>query len=225
MTQPASEVDVRPAVAEALKAGRPVVAMVSSPLAHTLPWPANLEAYRQAGAAIQQEGGMLAVVAVWGGRLTVGLNAGEIEVLAKAPACCASRRDLAKAVVEGLTAATTVSASMYVAWWCGHSRSRAAPLAARSAGNGGEHVWDISADLVEDPTRPSRSSMPEHAAFTIFPTRRRFLRPFAFPSLAMEPICFRPSTCEPATCRSRPRTRRPRWRPCYVPIGAWMAPV
>jgi pseudouridine-5'-phosphate glycosidase len=139
-------------VADALQAGRPVAAMVSAPIAHTLPWPANLETYRLADAAAQQEGATLAVVGVWRGRLTVGLDAAEVEALAKgASALRASRRDLAKAVVGGLTAATSVSASIYLAWRAGIRVLVTSAIggAARTADQGDEHVWDISADLVE----------------------------------------------------------------------------
>src|SRR3984957_8501995 len=108
--------DVRPHVADALQANRPVIALVSAPIAHPLPWPTNREAYRHTEAAARQEGATLAVIGVWQGRLTVGLDASEVEALAKgASAFRASRRDLAKAVVGGRTAATTVSASMYIA--------------------------------------------------------------------------------------------------------------
>src|SRR5260370_8301780 len=81
--QSAPVLDVRPEVAAALQADRPVIAMVSGPIAHTLPWPANLDTVRQAEAAARAEGATLAVVAVWKGRLTVGLEPSELEPLAK----------------------------------------------------------------------------------------------------------------------------------------------
>ena len=144
--------DIRPDVAAALQARRPVVALVSSPIAHTLPWPANLETYRLADAAAGQEGAIVAVVAVWKGRLTVGLEAGEVEALATgASVLRASRRDLATAVARGSTAATTVSASMYVAWRAGIRlvvTSAIGGVARRSTADD-EHAWDVSADLVE----------------------------------------------------------------------------
>src|ERR1022692_3101010 len=113
--------DVRPDVTAALQAGRPVVALVSAPIAQTLPWPVNLETYRLMQAAVQREGGTLAMIAVWKGRLTVGLEVSEVETLTQhgVNVLRASRRDLAAAVVGGSTAATTVSASMYIAWRAG----------------------------------------------------------------------------------------------------------
>jgi pseudouridylate synthase len=144
--------DIRANVAAALQSKRPVVAMVTGPIAHTLPWPANLDTVKQADAAVRQEGGTLAVVGVWRGTPTVGLDMSEVEWLARGgSAMRASRRDLVTAVVGGLTAATTVSASMYLAWRAGIRLLATAAIggAARQSANGGPHLWDISADLVE----------------------------------------------------------------------------
>jgi pseudouridine-5'-phosphate glycosidase len=126
--------------------------MVSGPIAHTLPWPANVEAVRLTEAAVREEGGTLAMVAIWRGRPTVGLEADEIEALARgASAHRASRRDLAAAVSRGLTAATTVSASMYLAWRAGIRLLATGAIggASRESPTGNGHAWDISADLVE----------------------------------------------------------------------------
>jgi pseudouridylate synthase len=144
--------DIRPETAAALKAGLPVVALTSGPIAHTLPWPSNLETVRLAEAAVKQEGGILAVVAVWRGRLTVGLDASEVEALAKGGSSLrATRRDLAMAVAGGRSAATTVSASMYLAWRAGIRLLATGAIggAARDSVHANGHVWDISADLVE----------------------------------------------------------------------------
>jgi pseudouridine-5'-phosphate glycosidase len=145
-------IDIRPEVAAALEAGRPVVALASSPLTHSLPWPMNLETVRQAEDAARHEGATLAIVAVWRGRPTVGLDASEAEALARAGnALRATRRDLAKAVVGGKNAGTTVSASMYLAWRAGIRLLATGAIggAAREPASGEGHVWDISADLVE----------------------------------------------------------------------------
>jgi pseudouridine-5'-phosphate glycosidase len=140
--------DVRPEVAAALQARRPVVALGSAALAHSLPWPDNLETVRLAQAAAQEQGATLAVVAVWRGRLTVGLSAGEVEALAHgASSLRASRRDLATTVVRGTTAATTVAASMYIASQAGVRLLSAGAIG--GAARGEDNAWDVSADLVE----------------------------------------------------------------------------
>ena len=149
---PSPPLDIRPEVAAALQAGEPVVAMESASIGHSIPWPANLETVRQADAAVRQERAILAVVAVWRGRLTVGLAANEVEALARgASTLRASRRNLAGAVVRGMTAATTVAASLYLANRAGIRllASGAIGGAAREARRDDEHAGGTSADLVE----------------------------------------------------------------------------
>src|SRR5437773_7479954 len=111
-----ASLDVRPEVAEALQAGRPVVALESTLIAHGLPWPLNLETARAAEAAVRAEGAVPATIAVWHGRPAVGLQDAELEYLARTPGVRkASRRDLAAAVVQGACAATTVAATLALA--------------------------------------------------------------------------------------------------------------
>jgi pseudouridine-5'-phosphate glycosidase len=140
--------DVHPEVAEAVRAGRPVVALESTLIAHGLPWPLNLETARAAEETVRREGATPATVAVWCGRPTVGLSDRILEGLARGKDILkASRRDLAFAVAQGRTAATTVAATMYLA-------HRAGIRLFATGGIGGAHPdtgqpWDISADLVE----------------------------------------------------------------------------
>src|SRR6516164_2557913 len=128
-------------VAAALAAGRPVVALESTLIAHGLPWPLNLETAREAEAAVRAGGAVPATVAVWEGRPTVGLDAHQLEALARSAGVLkASRRDLARAVAQGRTAATTVAATMYLA-------HRAGIRVFATGGIGGVHrgeVWDVS---------------------------------------------------------------------------------
>ena len=92
---------MRPEAAEALRAGRPVVALESTLIAHGLPWPMNLETARAAEAAVRTAGAVPATIAVWKGRPTVGLTDAELEELASAKGVRkASRRDLAAAVAR-----------------------------------------------------------------------------------------------------------------------------
>jgi pseudouridine-5'-phosphate glycosidase len=146
-----SHLDIRPAVAAALAANQPVVAMVSAPLSHTLPWPTNLETVRQVDEAVRREGATLAIITVLNGRLTVGLEAGEVEKLSRHPSVhWASRRDLAAGRLKGQTAGTTVSASMAVASKAGiHVLATGALGAARPFSGSETRVWDISSDLFE----------------------------------------------------------------------------
>ncbi len=140
--------DVRPEVAAALRAGRPVVALESTLIAHGLPRPLNLETARRAEAAVRQEGAVPATIAVLRGVPTVGLTDAELQELAGAEGVLkASSRDLAAAVAQKRTAATTVAATMRLA-------DRAGIRVFATGGIGGVHrgaaeTWDVSADLGE----------------------------------------------------------------------------
>jgi pseudouridylate synthase len=135
-------------VRTALTEGRPVVALESTLIAHGLPWPVNLETARAAEQAVRDGGAVPATIAVWKGSPTVGLTPEQIGELAQATDVLkASRRDLATAVSQRRTAATTVAGTMYLA-------HQAGIRAFATGGIGGAHrdpdePFDISADLVE----------------------------------------------------------------------------
>jgi pseudouridine-5'-phosphate glycosidase len=125
-----------------------VVALASAPIAHSIPWPDNLETARMVQGVARKEGATLAIVAVWQGRLTIGLTSDEVEALARgASAIRASRRDLATAVLRGLTASTTVAASISLAHRAGIALLTTGAIG--GAGPSATDSWDVSADLVE----------------------------------------------------------------------------
>src|SRR5262249_19829807 len=140
--------DVRPEVAEALRAGRPVVALESTLIAHGLPWPLNLETARQAEQTVRAEGAVPATVAVLRGQPKVGLGETDLEELAQAKNVLkASRRDLAAAVALGRNAATTVAGTMFLAHLAGIRLFATGGIG--GAHRDAAHLWDISADLTE----------------------------------------------------------------------------
>jgi pseudouridine-5'-phosphate glycosidase len=140
--------DVRPEVAEALRDGAPVVALESTLIAHGLPWPANLETAQAAEVAVRAEGAVPATIAVLGGRPKIGLGGPQIEFLARGENVAkASRRDLAAILTRKGDAATTVSATMFLAHQVGIG-------VFATGGIGGVHrhageTFDISSDLTE----------------------------------------------------------------------------
>jgi pseudouridine-5'-phosphate glycosidase len=144
----ALQLDIRPEVSAALQARRPVVALESTLIAHGLPWPANLETARQAESAVRAEGAVPATVAIWEGRPVIGLDAAQLEQLARQQEVRkASSRDLAAAIVQKAFAATTVAATMVLA-------QRAGLRVFATGGIGGVHPvatpgFDISADVLE----------------------------------------------------------------------------
>jgi pseudouridine-5'-phosphate glycosidase len=141
-------IDLRPHIAEALQAGRPVVALESSLLAQGLPWPQNLETGKAAEEAVRQGGAVPATIAVLLGRPTVGLCDSELRQLCEADDVTkATTRDLAAAYVFKRTAATTVAATIFLA-------HRMGIRVMATGGIGGVHrdhetSGDVSADLLE----------------------------------------------------------------------------
>ena len=141
-------IQLSPEVADARAAGRPVVALESTIIAHGMPWPQNLETAREVEDVIRAEGAVPATIAVIGGRIRVGLTDDELKQLAQAPdAMKLSRRDLPFAIATGRLGATTVAATMI----CAHLAGIEVFVTGGIGGvhRGGHESFDISADLQE----------------------------------------------------------------------------
>ena len=135
-------------VAGALAASAPVVALESTLVAHGLPCPANLETTAEMIDAIHREGAVPALIAVLDGRIRIGLDAPEIERLARDDRIVkASSRDVPILVATGASGATTVAGTMLCARLAGIE-------VFATGGIGGVHrsassTFDVSADLYE----------------------------------------------------------------------------
>jgi pseudouridine-5'-phosphate glycosidase len=162
---------------EAVARRRPVVVLESSVIAQGLPWPENLQTARAAEAAVRAAGAEPATVAVLAGLIRLGLSDNQLVEVARAattgpgptlapaavedpgdpggasaargPWAKANRRDLAPIVARGGQAATTVSASLWIA-----RRFGLEPRVLATGGLGGVHrdaaiSFDISTDLDE----------------------------------------------------------------------------
>ncbi|HWE35732.1 MAG TPA: pseudouridine-5'-phosphate glycosidase, partial [Isosphaeraceae bacterium] len=136
-------------VAGAIAGGRGVVALESTLITHGLPWPENLDTARASEEAVRRAGAVPATVALLGGVVRIGLDAQELERVAREPGgfLKAGRRDLGWAVARRLDAATTVSATLRLA--------RTAGIGVMATGGlGGVHreaatTFDVSNDLDE----------------------------------------------------------------------------
>jgi pseudouridine-5'-phosphate glycosidase len=133
-------------VNEALNSGKPVVALESTVIAHGLPSPQNLETALELESIIRENGAVPATIAVFDGEFCVGLDRAHIEKLASGKNIRKiSRRDLAIAVANKLTCATTVATTAFLA-------HRAGIKVFSTGGIGGVHRGfsaDVSADLPE----------------------------------------------------------------------------
>ncbi|MCL2843579.1 MAG: pseudouridine-5'-phosphate glycosidase [Oscillospiraceae bacterium] len=135
-------------VAEALTAGRPVVALESTIISHGFPYPQNLECSQTCESRIREAGAVPATIAIIDGKIKVGLSDEEVLFLAKAEGISkCSRRDIAAVVAGGRSAATTVASTMIVAAMAGIKVFATGGIG--GVHRGAEQTFDISADLEE----------------------------------------------------------------------------
>ncbi len=135
-------------VRTALDKGTPVVALESTIITHGMPYPQNLEMARHVEAVIRENGAVPATIAVLKGEIHVGLGDAQLEQLAQTTdAVKTSSRDLAADMVQGLTAGTTVSATMRIASLAGIEIFATGGVG--GVHRGAEDSFDISADLNE----------------------------------------------------------------------------
>ncbi|SFA77212.1 pseudouridine-5'-phosphate glycosidase [Poseidonocella pacifica] len=135
-------------VAEALSAGRPVVALESTIITHGMPYPRNLETARMVEDDIRAEGAVPATIAVIEGRLHVGLEPAELDALAQAKGVAKlSRADMPVCLASGGTGSTTVAATMIGAHAAGIEVFATGGIG--GVHRGAEDSFDISADLQE----------------------------------------------------------------------------
>lgn len=141
--------DIAPEVAEALKNGKPVVALESTIISHGMPYPQNVETALQVERIIRENGATPATIAIIGGRLKAGLSESEIDYLGKTGSGVtkASRRDLPVLVAKGMDGATTVTTTMMIAHMAGIQVFATGGIG--GVHRGAETTMDISADLEE----------------------------------------------------------------------------
>ncbi len=136
-------------VAEALAAGRPVVALETTLVSHGFSEGRGLVAARESERRVRAEGAVPATIGVIDGQLKVGLDSAELDRFAEAglSARKVGARDLAACVVQGALGSTTVGGTLAVCRLAGISFMA-------TGGIGGVHrgfaeSLDISADLLQ----------------------------------------------------------------------------
>jgi pseudouridine-5'-phosphate glycosidase len=133
-------------VAAALAAGRPVVALESTLIAHGLPRPDNLRVAAEVEAAVREEGAVPATIALLDGQVRVGLDRAALERIADGERVTkVSLQTLPLCLARGVAGATTVASTAYLA-------ARAGIRVFATGGLGGVHrgaaeTRDVSADL------------------------------------------------------------------------------
>eukprot|EP01038_Epipyxis_sp_PR26KG_P005421 gene5421-7510_t len=146
--------DVSKEVQNALSKNAPVVALESTIISHGMPYPQNLQVAKQVEEKVRSNGAIPATIAVVNGIIKIGLNDEELHTLANNNhdsndnhVLKASTRDIAYAIVNKKSAATTVASTMRLAHAAGIN-------VFATGGIGGVHrdvekIFDISADLFE----------------------------------------------------------------------------
>lgn len=155
---------------DAIDTHQPIVVLESTVIAQGLPWPENLRTARAMEAAVRERGALPRTIAILEGKIHIGLTEAELHQLARSvmgrsgrdslreaaaestPALQitkASRRDLAVVLAREASAATTVSATLWLA-----RRAGLRPCVMATGGLGGVHrgagtSFDVSTDLDE----------------------------------------------------------------------------
>ena len=138
---------VAPEIADALAAGKPVVALESTIFTHGLPRPRNLQVALDTEQLVRDTGAIPATIGVHRGVPTVGLTPAQMGELANDDAALKSSiRELAIGAVNRRNAGTTIAATAFLA-------CRAGITVFATGGLGGVHHgaaenFDESADLV-----------------------------------------------------------------------------
>lgn len=135
-------------VSDAIRDGKPVVALESNVITHGLLYPENVATARMVEDAVRAGGAVPATVGIEGGRLLIGMTPADIERFGSTPGIPkVSSRDMAVVLATGGLGATTVASSLVAA-------ERANIPFFASAGLGGVHrgaerTMDISSDLIQ----------------------------------------------------------------------------
>ena len=133
-------------VANALKAGKPIVALESTIISHGLPRPSNLDVALECERIVRDAGAVPATIALLDGKILVGLERSELEAIANRDDISkASIRDLAIIVAQGKSAATTVAATAHIAALAGIHVFATGGLG--GVHRGANESFDESADL------------------------------------------------------------------------------
>ena len=135
-----------PEVAEALKSGKPIVALESTIISHGLPRPSNLTVAREVEEIVRSRGAVPATIALLDGKVHIGLTDDQlVDIANRDDIAKASSRDLAIVAAAGKSAATTVAATAHLAVLAGIHVFATGGLG--GVHRGANETFDESADL------------------------------------------------------------------------------
>jgi pseudouridine-5'-phosphate glycosidase len=134
-----------PEVADALDAGKPIVALESTIISHGLPRPRNLEAAKEFEQILRSKGVVPATIAILDGIPRIGLDEEGVNRIANEDLAKASVRDIPILAARGESGATTVAATAHLAALAGIRVFATGGLG--GVHRGASETFDESADL------------------------------------------------------------------------------
>lgn len=135
-------------VQQALEKNLPIVALESTIISHGMPYPQNVQMANEVENIIRAQGAVPATIALMNGKIMVGLEPEELEILATSKNVSkVSRRDMASVLATRQLGATTVAATMICAKLAGINFFVTGGIG--GVHRGYEQHMDVSADLDE----------------------------------------------------------------------------
>lgn len=126
----------------------PRVALESTVIAHGLPYPQNLETARKLEAIVRDAGADPCTIGIIAGKPIVGLSDEQLDHLATAPGVRkVSWRDLSITLARKLDGATTVAATMHLAYRAGIRVFATGGIGGVHRASSGTASFDVSTDL------------------------------------------------------------------------------
>jgi pseudouridine-5'-phosphate glycosidase len=141
-------IEIKDEVQKAMDNHQAVVALESTIISHGMPYPENVKTAQEVEQIVRDNGAVPATIAIIDGKIKIGLNAEELELIAHSDNVAkVSRRDLPEVISLKTLGATTVASTMICAAMAGIRFFVTGGIG--GVHRGVEETMDISADLEE----------------------------------------------------------------------------
>jgi len=143
-----SSIKISKEIKSGMKLNKPIVALESTLISHGLPYPENINVAQSSIEAVKKNGSIPATIGIINGKIKVGLNKKDINILGKSKNTHKiSKHNLPLAINNKYNAGTTIASSIYIA-------SKIGIKFFATGGIGGVHLdaektFDVSSDLYE----------------------------------------------------------------------------
>jgi len=169
----------------ALENNKPIIALESTIISHGMPFPENIRVAKNLEKIAEDAGVVPATICLMNGKIKIGLNDDELEMLAVSKDVAkVSRRDFSRVLASKKIGATTVAATMIAA-----NLAEIKVFATGGIGGvhrGAEDTFDISADLQEFAQTPVIVVSAGAKAILDLPKTLELLETFGVPVYAFQ---------------------------------------